>query len=195
MPSNVEIKAILRNRTAAEAIAARLSDRRRQRIRQEDIFFHSDGARLKLRILGPKRGELIRYQRADVAGPRGSHYSIARTRDPERLREILGQTLGITGVVRKTRTLYRVGQTRIHIDRVEGLGHFLELEVVLRPGQTETEGTAIARQIFRNFMIEDDQLVATAYVDLLAALKGDKPQNLPGPRVSEDYGSLPETLG
>jgi len=195
MPSNVEIKAILRNRAAAEAIATRLSERRRQRIRQEDIFFHSGGARLKLRVLGPKRGELIRYERPDVAGLRGSHYSIARTRDPERLREILGQTLGITGVVRKTRTLYKVGQTRIHIDQVEGLGDFLEVEVVLRPGQTEIEATAIAREILRNFMIEDDQLVATAYFDLLAGPKGSEPQNLPDPHGSEDYGSLLETLG
>jgi predicted adenylyl cyclase CyaB len=181
MPSNVEIKAILRNRAAAEAIAARLSDRPRERIRQEDIFFHSDGARLKLRILGPKRGELIRYERPDVAGLRGSHYSIARTNDPERLQEILGRTLGITGVVRKTRTLYKVGQTRIHIDQVEGLGDFLELEVVLRPGQTEMQGTAIAREILANFMIAEDQLVAAAYVDLLARPKEERTQSLPGP--------------
>jgi predicted adenylyl cyclase CyaB len=195
MSANVEVKAILRNRAAAEAIAARLSERRRQRIRHEDIFFHSDGARLKLRILGPKRGELIRYERSDVAGIRSSHYVIARTSDPESLREILSHTLGITGVVRKTRTLYKVGQTRIHIDRVEGLGDFLELEVVLRPGQSEMEGTAIAREILSNFMIEEDQLVAAAYVDLLARSKGNKPQNLPSPRVSEDYSFLLETLG
>jgi predicted adenylyl cyclase CyaB len=195
MSANVEIKAILRNRAAAEAIAARLSERRGERIRQEDIFFHSDGARLKLRILGPKRGELIRYERPDVAGIRSSHYVIARTSDPEALREILSHTLGLTGVVRKTRTLYKIGQTRIHIDRVEGLGDFLELEVVLRPGQTEMEGSAIVREILSNFMIEENQLVAAAYVDLLARPKGSEPENLHSPWVGEDYGLLLETLG
>jgi adenylate cyclase class IV len=80
MPSNVESKAIFENRAAAEAIAARLRDRSRERIHQEDIFFHSGGARLKLRILGPKRGELIRYERPDVAGIGCSRYLIARTR-------------------------------------------------------------------------------------------------------------------
>jgi adenylate cyclase class IV len=52
--------------------------------------------------------------------------------------DILTKTLGTTGVVTKTRNLYRVGQTRIHIDQVQGLGDFLELEVVLRPEQSES---------------------------------------------------------
>jgi adenylate cyclase class IV len=94
---------------AVEAIAARVSDRAPETIEQEDIFFRCDRARLKLRILGPKQAELIRYQRPDMAGARCSQYVIAQTSDPEALREILGQTLGIIGVVRKTLTLYQVG--------------------------------------------------------------------------------------
>jgi predicted adenylyl cyclase CyaB len=176
MPSNVEIKAMLRNRAAAEAVAARLSDTTAERMDQEDVFFNSAGARLKLRILGPERGELIRYERPDVAQIRGSKYWIARTSDPEPLREILRQTLGITGVVRKARILYKVGQTRIHIDRVEGLGDFLELEVVLRPGQTEVEGRAIAESLLANFMIEEHELVGVAYVDLLARTEVTEPR-------------------
>ena len=184
MPSNVEIKAILENRMAAEVIASRLSDRVPEIIRQEDTFFRSKDARLKLRILGRQRGELIRYERPDVAGIRCSQYSIARTSDPEALRDILGRTLGILGVVRKTRTLYKVGQTRIHIDRVEGLGNFLELEVVLRPGQSEVEGKTIAQGLLGNFGIEEHQLVGAAYIDLLACPtateQASKPKRQPG---------------
>jgi len=172
MPANVEIKAILHQRMAAEAIAARLSDRAAETIEQEDIFFRCDGARLKLRILGPKQGELIRYQRPDIAGIRCSQYAIARTTEPEALREILGQTLGVLGVVRKTRTLYHVGQTRVHLDRVEGLGNFLELEVVLRPEQTEAEGMTIAQALLEDFRIVENQLVAVAYIDLLVSSTG-----------------------
>jgi predicted adenylyl cyclase CyaB len=174
MPANIEIKAILHNRMAVEAIAAHLSEQVLATIEQEDIFFRCDGARLKLRILGPKQGELIRYQRSDVAGIRCSQYVIARTSDPEALREILGQSLGVIGVVRKTRTLYQVGQTRIHLDRVEGLGNFLELEVVLRPGQTEAEGKTIALKLLENFRIEENQLVAVAYIDLLMSLTSEQ---------------------
>ena len=70
-------------------------------------------------------------------------------------------------MVRKVRTLYLVGQTRIHIDEVEGLGAFLELEVVLEPGQTDLEGKQIAAALPTEFGIAKQQIVAEAYVDLL----------------------------
>ena len=168
MPSNIEIKATLKDRHRVAAIAAELSDLEPETIQQEDYFFACDGARLKLRILAPDRGELIRYERDDVAGMRRSRYLIARTSDPMILLEILTSTLGRTGVVRKIRTLYIIGQTRVHLDRVLDLGDFLELEVVLRPGQSEAEAKAIAASLLRKFEIADDELLAEAYADLLA---------------------------
>jgi predicted adenylyl cyclase CyaB len=167
MPSNVEIKAPLKNGAAAETVAIRLSDTSPEMIRQEDIFFHSNGARLKLRILGADRGELIRYERSDVADARCSRYLIARTADPQVFKEILTKTLGITGVVKKTRTLYLIGQTRVHIDEVEGLGTFLELEVVLREGQSQAEGKDVAKNLMAEFGIDKQELIPEAYVDLL----------------------------
>jgi predicted adenylyl cyclase CyaB len=167
MPSNIEIKAVLNNRAAAEAVAVRPSDTPAQIIEQEDTFFRCDGARLKLRILGSDRGELIRYERSDEADARRSQYEIARTSDPQVLKDILKRTLGVTGIVKKTRTLYLSGQTRVHIDEVEGLGTFLELEVVLRDGQTEAEGKAIAERLMAEFGINKQNLVSEAYVDLL----------------------------
>ena len=168
MPSNIEIKAVLKDRAEVEAIAARLSDTTPEVIHQHDVFFRCDGARLKLRILGSTCGELIRYQRANTAEVRRSNYTIARTTDPGVLLDILTATLGRTGEVRKTRTLYLIGQTRVHLDRVEGLGDFLELEVVLRPDQGDAEGQHIAEALLSEFHIEKEHLLAEAYVDLLA---------------------------
>jgi predicted adenylyl cyclase CyaB len=169
MPSNIEIKAILRDRAAAETIAAGLSGRGPEILHQVDVFFRSTEARLKLRILGQEEGELIRYERANLAEVRPSIYLIARTPDPEVLLDILTRALGQAGTVRKTRHVYLVGQTRIHIDAVEGLGDFLELEVVLRPGQGEAEGRRIALDLLARFSIEKGQLLADAYIDLLDA--------------------------
>jgi predicted adenylyl cyclase CyaB len=169
MPRNVEIKAVLRDRVGAEAWATARCRSGPELLEQEDVFFPCEGARLKLRILGPKRGELIRYRRNDAAEARTSEYVLARTNDPQALREILAATLGTAGVVRKTRLLYMVGQTRVHIDRVEGLGDFLELEVVMRPEQSEQEGKHIAEGLLSELGIRKTELLAEAYVDMLRA--------------------------
>jgi predicted adenylyl cyclase CyaB len=167
MATNIEIKAILPDPARAAEIAARLAGAPPQIIPQEDVFFRSEGARLKLRILGPDSGELIGYERANIPDARSSRYTIARTSDPHALLEILAATLGTIGAVRKVRHLYLVGQTRIHIDKVEGLGTFLELEVVLRPGQSEVEGRRIAAELFAEFALQPGHLIGEAYVDLL----------------------------
>jgi predicted adenylyl cyclase CyaB len=164
---NIEIKARVtdfdRLREAVEA----LSDTEVEVLDQEDIFFAAPEGRLKLRILGEDSGQLIHYHRADGEGPRPSRYLIAPTDAPGTLRTILGRVLPIEATVLKRRWLYRVGKTRVHLDQVDGLGNFLELEVVLRPGQSESEGTAVAEGLMERLAISPDQLVAEAYIDLL----------------------------
>lgn len=98
---------------------------------------------------------------------RASYYQMAATTDPETLMAILGGVLGVLGTVRKTRRLYRVGSTRVHLDEVEGLGAFLELEVVLGPGDSPDEGRAVAEDLMRRLGIEPGDLVGRAYLDLL----------------------------
>jgi len=69
--------------------------------------------------------------------------------------------------VRKRRWLYLVGYTRIHLDVVEGLGRFLELEVMLQPGQSEEEGAAMASDLLLRLGIAEQDLLPGAYMDLL----------------------------
>ena len=167
MPANIEIKAALKDFAAAEAVAARLSGSGPEVLHQQDFFFRCDGARLKLRILAPDRGELIRYERPDTKDARCSRYQIARTSDPRILLNILTNIQEPVGLVKKTRTLYLVGQTRVHLDKVEGLGEFLELEVVLRPDQSEADGRLIAEALLAEFQAQIGGLIGEAYVDLL----------------------------
>jgi predicted adenylyl cyclase CyaB len=168
MPSNVEIKARLRDRVKVEAIVAPLTDSGPELIQQEDVFFRCDGARLKLRVFNSNSGELILYERTNTSEARLSRYQIAHTADPHALLEILTQTLGQIGLVKKARTLYLIGQTRIHLDLVDQLGDFLELEVVLRPEQSEQEGRTVAEELLSLLEIDRSDLVAEAYIDLLA---------------------------
>ena len=167
MARNVEIKAHLSDYEDTARRARELSRSEPVIIEQEDVFFPCPSGRLKLRILGPERGELIFYQRPDQEGPKTSHYSITPTSDPAGLRHVLATTYGEKAVVRKIRHLYLVGRTRIHLDRVEGLGDFLELEVVLA-GEDETgDGEAEAHVLMKQLGISRADLVPDAYVDLL----------------------------
>ena len=169
MPANIEIKARVRDFSALRTRAEGLSDAPVQVIPQEDTFFNVREGRLKLRVLVADRAQLIYYSRPDQSGPKRSDYHIYETGDPAGLRSVLALALGVRGVVRKTRYLYLSGQTRIHLDDVEGLGQFVELEVVLRRGQTDADGQAIAAEVMQRLGVEDSDLLDGAYMDLLEA--------------------------
>jgi predicted adenylyl cyclase CyaB len=167
MPSNIEIKAYARNFDEIRRRAEMLSDLPVEIIPQEDIFFHTSQGRLKLRVLSANQGQLIYYTRPDQEGPKRSDYHISVTSDPENLKHVLELAYGIRGVVRKTRYLYLVGQTRVHLDDVEGLGQFMELEVVLGERQSDAEGQAIAENLMTRLGVEKSDLREGAYMDLL----------------------------
>jgi predicted adenylyl cyclase CyaB len=110
---------------------------------------------------------LIYYDRPDQQGPKRSNYHVFETNDPDSLKTTLSMALGIRGVVRKERLLYLVGQTRVHLDCVSGLGNFVELEVVLRPDQSDDEGQRIAGDLMVKLDICEEDLIEGAYIDLL----------------------------
>jgi predicted adenylyl cyclase CyaB len=167
MPRNVEVKARIASVEALLLRARALADGEPTVIEQDDTFFACAHGRLKLRDFGDGSGELIAYERADAPGPKVSEYVRAPTSDPAALREALTRAHGVIGRVRKTRRLLMVGATRIHLDRVEGLGDFLELEVVLREGQSIDEGEAIAARLLQQLDIDRAQQSAGAYLDLM----------------------------
>jgi predicted adenylyl cyclase CyaB len=167
VPANIEIKAYARNFEEIRRRAEALSDTSVEVIPQEDIFFNTEKGRLKLRVLALHLGQLIYYTRPNQDGPKRSEYHIYETPDPENLKGVLELAYGIRGRVRKTRYLYLVGQTRVHLDDVERLGQFIELEVVLAPGQSDAEGQAIAEELMNKFGVERDDLLEGAYMDLL----------------------------
>ncbi len=169
MPSNVEIKARLRDRERVEPIVRERADHGPELIVQVDVFFPCNAGRLKLRTFSDERGELIFYRRLDTEGPTESEFSKASTSDPAAMVTALKAALGEIGTVRKRRTLYLIGQTRIHLDEVEGLGHWIELEVVLEPEQTAADGAAVAHDLMGVLGIRKSDLEARAYIDLLTA--------------------------
>jgi len=168
MSRNIEIKARIENPDAWPAKIAGLADEGPIDIAQDDTFFRCDTARLKLRVFSGGTGELIYYRRADEYGPKESFYLRSPTSAPDSLRECLTLAYGQVGRVKKHRKLFLAGRTRIHLDEVEGLGHFLELEVVLADDEPAAAGVHEARELMVKLDIKPHQLIDDAYVDLLA---------------------------
>jgi predicted adenylyl cyclase CyaB len=173
MARNIEIKARIAGVAALQPLAARLADTGPTVFEQDDTFFACPHGRLKLRDQFGAGAELIFYQRADASAPKESFYLRVPVPDPNAMRELLQQAHGQAGRVRKRRVLFLVGRTRIHLDVVEGLGEFLELEVVLREGEAAEEGIAEAGRIMAQLGVTAQQLIRGAYVDhLRQATKG-----------------------
>jgi len=170
VPRNIEIKARIASVEAMLPLAQALADGPPQPIAQDDTFFVCARGRLKLRDFGDGHGELIHYHRADSDGPKLSDYVRVATGEPAALREALARAHGVLGRVSKQRLLLLSGPTRIHLDRVEGLGDFVELEVVLNDGQTQAEGAAIAERLLQRLGVAAGQRLAGAYLDLLPRL-------------------------
>lgn len=169
MARNIEIKARIESVRMLQPRVAALDGEGPFEIRQDDTFFRCEHGRLKLRDFLDGSGELIFYRRPNQAGPKESSYVRSATSTPAALRESLSLAYGQAGRVVKRRVLFLAGRTRIHLDQVEGLGDFLELEVVLAEGEASENGVREAHELMRRLGVEADQLLEGAYVDLLAA--------------------------
>ena len=169
MARNIEIKARVADMDALAARAAAIADGGPTEVPQDDTFFRCDNGRLKLRAFEDGHGELIFYRRPDAGGPKVSFYVLSPTDSPDTLREALTLSNGQEGRVVKHRTLFLVGRTRVHLDRVRGLGDYMELEVVLADGESAEDGVREAHALMARLGIAQDSLVTGAYHDLLRA--------------------------
>jgi homotetrameric cytidine deaminase len=164
---NVELKArdAHPDRTLERARALGAEDR--GELRQRDTYFAAPHGRLKLREQDPGGAELIAYERPDAAEARESRYRITPVPDAAATAEALDAALGTVVVVDKRRHLLLWEGVRIHLDRVEGLGAFVELEgVAAADSDLAREGALVAR-LRAELGIADDALEPRGYADLL----------------------------
>ena len=171
---NLEIKARDPDPALSLSRALALGAEDRGEITQRDTYFGRTAGRLKLREQSPGDAELIEYRRPDEAGPRASDYRLVPVSDPDALREALDAALGTLVVVEKRRRLLLWEGVRIHLDEVEGLGSFLELEATDadrdrsgpgRPGPSRT--AAKVDRLRADLDVPDERLIAGSYSDLL----------------------------
>ena len=169
MARNVEIKARVADYARLSERLIALTGQRPAPVFQDDSFFPCPHGRLKLRAFADGRGKLIFYRRADQTGPKESFFLVSETPDAHSLRETLSQALGEAGRVRKQRAEFLIGRAHVHLDRVENLGDFVEVEVILDLDEPLAAGEQEARRLMQQLGIRESDLVEAAYRDLLAA--------------------------
>jgi predicted adenylyl cyclase CyaB len=168
---NLEFKARIASIEEAESCARALGAEKRELLLQRDTYFSVPQGRLKLRELGEHHAELIAYQRADAAGERWSSYTRYPVNDPATLRTLLADALGVVTEVKKRRQLYMLENARIHLDMVEGLGPFVEFEVV---GEETDRTQPLMRRLREGFGFAEEDGIAGSYADMMPSGTGPR---------------------
>ncbi|WP_026912472.1 class IV adenylate cyclase [Patulibacter minatonensis] len=180
---NVELKARCADVAVLEARALAAGAEPTAVLHQRDTYFAAPRGRLKLRVERrepwPGRAgvdvlvaHLIHYERADEAVARESAYELLAVDDPATVRATLDERLGTTADVLKTRGLLLWEGVRIHLDDVDGLGTFVELEAVVGPAGDAEACAAKVAHLRAALGIDDGDVESTGYAGLLAAAAG-----------------------
>ncbi len=134
---------------------------------QTDTFFHVPNGRLKLRESSLYGNFLIPYLRPDDSGPKRSDYSLLPVSDVSSTKLILNEMFGTLLTVIKVRKIYLYENVRIHLDRVQELGDFIEFEAVVEQETDVPENQEKLNTLIRYFGINESDFVSHAYADLL----------------------------
>jgi predicted adenylyl cyclase CyaB len=166
--TNLEIKARCQDLAAARDVVLRLATSHPGVDEQTDTYFVTRAGRPKLRQSSLSGDQLIPYLRPDQAGPKRADYQILPVPDAAHLKRSLGEMLGVHRVVRKRREIFLVDNVRIHLDEVEGLGTFLELEAVYDgSAASEVEQRRKVAELMRELGVVEADLVEISYEGLL----------------------------
>lgn len=170
---NIEIKAICRHPEKVREFLQRAGAAFVGLDEQVDVYFRVPHGRLKLRQ-GRIENALIFYERQDQPGPKQSQVSLYPVSEGPLLREVLEKALGVWVVVQKKREIYFLKNIKFHLDQVEGLGGFVEIEVM------DAEGTGDCatlqgqcEEFMQRLGVKQEDLLKHSYSDLILKRGGD----------------------
>lgn len=171
---NIELKIkvdTLENVRAHGALREKLASNNAQEetiLHQIDTYFKTEKGRLKLREINSSEYELIYYERPDESESKVSMYEIISfdKAGAEKIKAVFSATNGIKVVVEKKRELWLYNNTRVHLDRVEGLGEYIELETVVQDISMD-EAQKEHQEVVRMLSLDDYKKCELSYSDIL----------------------------
>src|SRR5690606_21167059 len=164
---NIEIKAKCKNPGSVRDYLKKNNAEFKGTDHQTDIYFKCNHGRLKLRT-GNIEKALIAYDRNNQAGPKGSSFSLAKLENTEAVREALTRSLGIKVIVDKRREIWYLDNVKFHIDEVDGLGSFMEIEAGNLLADLDIEALKEQCELHMKALgIKDEDLLQYSYSDML----------------------------
>lgn len=164
---NIEIKAHCADPETVRGRLDSLNARYHGLDHQVDTYFNCDQGRLKLRQ-GPIENSLIFYQRENQKGPKKSEIAMSQLSGDEGIGEVLSRAYGVMTVVDKKRHIYFIDNVKFHVDVVEELGSFMEIEAIDETGEIGRE--ALLKQcedFMRELGVRAEDLIDKSYSDLI----------------------------
>lgn len=176
MRKNYELKIKLHNYDVAkwktEEYVHKFKDKNHFFEEQKDIYYYKvDGKRLKLRIINKETGCLVYYDRKDNKNKRISKYLLSETRNPVELDKILKKFFKVQLTVRKIREIFLVKNLRIHLDRIYGVGIFMEFEIIYNSLE---EAKELMKELMKHYNIKRTDFIKDSYSDLILKKKNKK---------------------
>ena len=134
---------------------------------QIDTYFKVNNGRLKLRE-GNIENQLIHYERANQEGPKQSQVTLYAAKPGSSLKEVLTKALGVLTTVDKQREIYFIENVKFHVDTVQGLGTFMEIEAIDEDGSIGKEKLQEQCQRYMHELgIREEDLMSNSYSDML----------------------------
>ena len=137
---------------------------------QTDTYYNVENGRLKIREIVSGPSQLVHYFRENKAGPRPSWYEIVRLREVKKVKARLLKEHGLLGIVKKKREIWIWENVRIHLDEVDGLGGFIELEAIVDRKEDVKGDEARVRWLMEKIVIKEKDLIAVSYIDMVKRL-------------------------
>ncbi len=163
---NLEAKFKLPDLDRARVEAESIGYRFKATLLQRDTFFRVNQGKLKLRE--EESGAcLIYYGREASEHLKLSSYEIVPIPEPHKTRAMLTEALGTIATVRKARVLMMRDHIRLHLDRVEGLGEFGEIEAVLGEHGDPAASRPAVDELLRTLGVNGNNLIAESYFEML----------------------------
>jgi adenylate cyclase, class 2 len=163
---NIEYKAELQDFRLARSIAEALGARHVGTLDQIDTYYRIADGRLKKRETEGEETEWILYHRPDKSGTKLSEFTIYS--EEEAIARYGAAPMPVWVIVKKRRELYILENIRIHLDKVDNLGQFLEFEALIRPCHAEPDCEAAIKRLRARFMHALGEPISQSYSDLLA---------------------------